>query len=333
VPNKRNLLLEGAEMQRWAVPAAIIVAVQYAFALLIEARVGYHYERTLLVYLDIGLRTATAGVMAYTLARFFGYAREKELRPTRRLLLDLPRCSSFVLGTALVTMQMAVLTWTKIMLPIAEPFWAGHLLAGFDHALFGTDPWRIAASLFGWAEPLIDVAYISWLPIKFIILAMLLAAPESDRKTRLVVSYFLIVGFTAIGQYLLSSAGPLFYDRLSYSNRFAGLPLEPWVKATSDYLWLHYQHRGTDVGAGISAMPSLHVAIALWFALAVRAYAPRFSFVGFTYYALIFVGSVLLGWHFFADGMAATVLTLLAWRIAAWNSAVPRESRRALLVT
>jgi hypothetical protein len=65
----------------------------------------------------------------------------------------------------------------------------------------------------------------------------------------------------------------------------------------------------------------------------VRAYAPRFSFVGFTYYALIFVGSVLLGWHFFADGMAATVLTLLAWRIAAWNSAVPRESRRALVVT
>jgi hypothetical protein len=333
VPNRRILLLEGAEMKRWAVPAAIIVAVQYAFALLIEARAGYHYERTLLVYADIGLRIATAGVVAYTVARFFAYASRKELQPTRRLLLDLPRCSSFVLGTALVTMQMAVLTWTKIMLPIADPFWADPVLASFDHAIFGTDSWRIAASLFGWAEPLIDVAYISLLPIKFIVLAMLLAAPESVRKTRLLVSYFLIIGFTAIGQYLLSSAGPLFYDRLDHSNRFAGLPLEPWVKATSNYLFEHYGRGGTDVGAGISAMPSLHVAIALWFALAVRAYAPRLSFVGFAYYALIFVGSVLLGWHFFADGVAATVLTLLAWRTAAWNSAISRTSPRTLLAT
>jgi hypothetical protein len=320
-------------MKSWAVPATIIVAVQYVFALLVEARVGYHYERMVLVYLDVGLRIATVAVVAYILTSFVACVREKELRPTRRLLQDLPRCSSFVLGTALVTMQMAVLTWTKIMLPIAEPFWAGTVLANFDHALFGTDPWRIAAFMFGWAAPLIDVAYISWLPIKFVILALLLAAPESHQKTRLLISYFLIVGSTAIGQYLLSSAGPLFFDRLGHGNRFADLHLEPWVKGTSSYLWKHYELRDGEVGSGISSMPSLHVAISLWFAFALRAYAPRFSFVGFGYYALILIGSVLLGWHFFADGVAATVITLVAWRIAARNLTFAQESPRALLVT
>jgi PAP2 superfamily protein len=320
-------------MRSWAVPAAIIVAIQYVFAVLVQARVGYHYERTLLVYLDIGLYIIVAAVTAYAVARFLTYAREKELQPTRRLLRDLPRCSSFVLGTLLVTMQMAVLTWTKIMLPMAVPFWAGAVLAGFDHALFGIDPWRIAAAVFGWAAPIVDTAYISWLPIKFVVLAMLFAAPESERKTRLLVSYFLIIGFTAIGQYLLSSAGPVFYERLGFGNRFSGLHLEPWVKATSSYLWDHYRLGGVDVGAGISAMPSLHVAIALWLALAIRAYAPRIAFVGYSYYAVIFIGSVLLGWHFFADGIAATAITLLAWRIAARNVTFRRESSRALLVT
>jgi hypothetical protein len=222
-----------------------------------------------------------------------------------------------VLGTVLVAVQMGVLTWTKIMLPLASPFWADPVLANFDHALFRVDPWRIAEVLFGWGAPLVDAAYVTWLPIKFLTLATLLASRESCNKAQALLSYFLIMAFTAIGQYLLSSGGPVFFERLGFGDRFAALPIEPWVKLTSSYLWHDYARAGGDIGTGISAMPSLHVAIALWVALVIRARAPRWKFLGFLYFALILVGSVLLGWHYAADGIAATAIALLSWRLAA----------------
>ena len=64
-------------------------------------------------------------------------------------------------------------------------------------------------------------------------------------------------------------------------------------------------------------MPSLHVAIALWVALVVRAYIPRAAFLGFAYFALILIGSVLLGWHYSVDGIVSVIIVLVAWRTAA----------------
>jgi hypothetical protein len=303
-------------IKNWAVPAAIIIAVEYLFALLIGAKVGFRYQIPFAAYSAIGASIAFAGVTAFSLVKIIGYAGERESRPWRRLVSDLPRCTGFVLGTMLVGVQMAVLTWTKIMLPIAVPFWAGPYLASFDEAIFGTDPWRITEVMFGWASTTIDGAYMTWIGFKFATLAILLAAPESQKKARALLSYFLIVSFTALGQYVLSSAGPIFYARLGFGDRFADLPIEPWVKVTSSYLWHDYLRAGGDIGTGISAMPSLHVAIALWIALVLRSYAPRLAFLGFGYYALISIGSVLLGWHYAADSIAATAITLISWRLA-----------------
>jgi hypothetical protein len=304
-------------IKSWALPAAIIIAVEYAFALLIGAKVGFRYRIPFEIYAIIGASIASAGIAAFSLVRFINYAREREQRPGRRLLAELPRCSGFVLGTFLIGVQMAVLTWTKIMLPLAVPFWAGPYLVSLDRAIFGTDPWRIAEGLFGWAADIIDGAYMTWIVLKFTTLAILLAAPESRKKAQALLAYFLIVASTAVGQYVLSSAGPIFYTRLGFGDYYAALPIEPWVRVTSSYLWHDYLRAGGDIGTGISAMPSLHVAIALWIAFVLRTYASRWAFLGFGYYALICIGSVMLGWHYAADGIAATAITLLSWRLAA----------------
>jgi hypothetical protein len=175
----------------------------------------------------------------------------------------------------------------------------------------------IVEPLFGWAARTVDGAYATWLLVKFVTLGAVLAAPESRRKAEVLLSYFLIVGSAALGQYLLSSGGPVFYARLGFGDRFAALPIEPWVQVASSYLWTDYLRAGGDVGTGISAMPSLHVAIALWVALVLRAYLPRMAVVGYLYFALILIGSVLLGWHYACDGIAAIAITLVCWRAAA----------------
>lgn len=312
-------------------PAAAIISIEYVFALLIGIKAGFRYRIPFDSYAITGAGVALLGITIFAVSKFVRYAAQREPRPARRLLAEFSRCYGFVIGTMLVAVQMAILTWTKIMLPLTSPFWADPLLADVDHAVFRADPWRIAEALFGWAAPMIDGAYVTWVLVKFVTLATVLAAAESRKKTQALIAYFSIMACTALGQYLLSSGGPVFYARLGFGDRFDALPIEPWVKVTTSYLWTDYLRAGGDIGTGISAMPSLHVAIALWFALVMRAYLPRAAMIGYLYFALILVGSVLLGWHYAADGIAAIAITLISWRAAGSVSVALR--RRSLRQT
>jgi len=305
-------------VRAWVIPTLIIILIEYVAALSIGAAVGFNYSIPFVTFAVLGLFIGGSCIAAAIVTLLGLYAWQGEPRPARRLLAYRPRFTSFFLGVVFVTAQMGVLMWLKIMLPIATPFWADPLLAALDHRLFGVDPWRLTHDLFGWASPLIDRAYVTWTPAKFATLALVLAFPEGRRKTQAIIAYFLMVSTAALGQYLLSSGGPVFYQMLGLGDRFADLPIEPWVETTRAYLWSDYLRSGGKIGGGISAMPSLHVAVSLWIALVVRSYVPKASLVGWTYFGLIFVGSIHLGWHYALDSIAAVVLALLAWAVACW---------------
>jgi hypothetical protein len=304
-------------MRSWAVPAAIIVAIEYAVALFIGMRVGFHYSIPFAAYAITAATIVTVAAAIAVVARLFVYARQKESHPTRRLIAEAPAFAGFAVGVVLVALEMGVLTWTKIMLPIASPFWADPILANIDHAIFHAEPWRVANYLFGWAAPLIDKAYVTWVFFKFGTLVLLLVLPESRRKARALLSYFILMATVALGQYLLSSAGPVLYAQMGFGDRYAALPIHPWVEAGRSYLWQDYLRGGGRIGTGISAMPSLHVAIALWLALVARAYVRRLSPIAFGYFGMILIGSVLLGWHYAVDGIAAVAIAFIAWYAAA----------------
>lgn len=71
---------------------------------------------------------------------------------------------------------------------------------------------------------------------------------------------------------------------------------------------------------GISAMPSMHVGLTLWLALVLRH--TRWAKLTWTYFVLIWLGSVHLGWHYASDGLVAGLAILLIWRCApflAWK--------------
>ncbi len=304
-------------MRSWAIPAAIIVAIEYVFALAIGLRVGFHYRMPFETYLTLGLVFAGIGISLIIVIKLAIYAREREQAPTRRLLSELPYLLSFSVGLILTALQITALTWTKIMLPIASPFWADPLLANVDHALFGADPWVLAQHMFGWAAPVIDKAYVTWAPLKFATFLFLICMPESATKSRALVSYFLMMAAVAVGQYLLPSAGPVFYAQLGYGERFESMPIGPWVATARNYLWHDYLQAGGSVGSGISAMPSLHVASALWMALVWRSYHRFAGLIALAYCGLITIGSVLLGWHYAVDAIAAALITFAAWIVGA----------------
>ena len=111
--------------------------------------------------------------------------------------------------------------------------------------------------------------------------------------------------------YLFSSMGPLFtgvYDPSIAPDS---------VRLAAEFLWANYQARGALIGGGISAFPSMHVAIAAWLAIVLTNRGwPK---VGIAYFFAVFVCSVVLGWHYAIDGAAGAAVAMTADRLAqAW---------------
>ena len=118
---------------------------------------------------------------------------------------------------------------------------------------------------------------------------------------------------------LLSSAGPIFYDRIFGGTAFAALretlrARGAWlVLAEFDRMWASLASVRPGLAAGISAVPSIHVAICVWSVLVARAMAPRAAPYAFVYAALIWIGSVQLGWHYITDGLVGALGMLAIW--------------------
>ncbi len=138
----------------------------------------------------------------------------------------------------------------------------------------------------------------------------------------------------------VASAGPI-YARLdrgspSYDDLLARLaaaeqvsPL--FVRVSAFSLWEAVRQPGTSLGDGISAFPSLHVAIAWLATLAMGRVHPLLGLIGGGYALLIVIGSIMLGWHYALDGEAGIAGASLAWLAAGWlaNRAERRDSVRS----
>jgi len=299
---------------RWIISALAILCVEYLATFLIGLTVGFSRQVPFQTFAVTGSTLAAIGFAVAVVWQLFCLWREGQENPARHLVARLPW--SVAVGIMLVACQFAVLNWAKVMMPAAVGFWADPMLAEFDSLLFGQDPWRISHQLFGQFTPLIDSIYAFWAPTNFVFLFFLLYLPACTDKTQAMTAYFLIMACGTLGQYLGASAGPIFYELLHLGDRFQDIPVTPWVANARDYLWSDYLRGGGLIGAGISAMPSVHVAVALWMALVARALLPRLQVIGWAYFAVILVGSVHLGWHYAIDGLVSCVLTLAAWRLA-----------------
>ena len=295
------------QRQAWVVPAVAIVAVEYAAAIAIGRASGAHYSIPLATYVLTALT-----IVALSLLVVIGVRLARALRAGDQPL-PVERFGFFAMGVLLVGFQIAVLNWLKVEMPLTVGFTADAALARADALLFRTDPWRITHALFGWATSFIDRAYVTWGAAKFATVFIVLALPNSPLRSRCIVTYFLVAAGGSLGQYLAPSAGPVFYELLGLGDRFRELPVAPWMDVTRSYLWADYLRSGGHVGSGISAFPSLHVAMAVWIALVIRAYQPRFQAIGWAYFSMILLGSVHLGWHYALDGIAAVALAWFAW--------------------
>lgn len=277
--------------------------------------------RTLLVSASLFMMLWIAGV-AVTITR-----RRAE-RPTATLFRMirwrkrwLMRSGFFLL---VVVLFIRCFSSFKIAIPSLNPFWADPWLIELDYKTFGTDPWVLTHAVFGkFGTVVLDRIYILWFVMMPLTIGWVCFAHDPKLQIRglmcYVLSWSVLGGAVAVG---LSSVGPCFYEQFYGSQRFT--PLMEQLGAISAhheimaFRTMNFLIGSLDednIGGGIAAMPSLHVAMALLTFLCVYSYTSSRALKVFTglFGIAIFIGSVHLGWHYAWDGIISIIGVGIFW--------------------
>lgn len=308
-----------------------LVALQAAFvvtlALVSSRSIPFEFGRPMMA--GIALWSAGVGFMI-TRNGIMSLRSETPLKSFRDGLLS--EGSLFVRAFKLMlvlAVAIALHGWAKSMIPyVTGGYWADPYLANVDHRIFGQDPWWLFRS--DLLKPLYAFTYVWWFAYVFGMQGVL-AFSKADHS-RLFVAYLVTLIFAGtMGQYVLPSAGPMFYERVGFGPRFHELVAtnDPTYTLFANYLWSHYQSGGADLGTGISAMPSMHVALAVWAIFAAWALWRPLAAPAAIYAALVWCDSIASGWHYATDGVVGALAAVVAWKISALDGAKLRLWRPA----
>lgn len=221
-------------------------------------------------------------------------------------------------------------TSIKNLLPVLNGgFTDDHFQAELDAWLhMGVDPWSWLHHALGsdWLTAVLEYNYsIVWFFVCFGILFFVTTSPMADavRKRYLLLFVFvwIVCGNVLAGLFL--SAGPIFYGEVvGDHSRFADLMAilgqgneASVVMGYRDYLWRLHESGEAGFGSGISAFPSIHVALTMMNALFVNHYSRRLGLVAFAYVGVIQLSSVYLGWHYAIDGYVSIVAVTVAYLV------------------
>ena len=308
-----------AREREWVLASALMTLLLGATAVLLMARLGFKElpspATSLTSWTIWTLACAVFSFLLYTFRLMFrGTANPLSLM-AENFRRDRWRFLLIPVGMLLGGLDLYAFMIVKPELNVLFPFWADPLFADIDQAIFGADPWRLLA---GMQPPWLGWVYsLGWFLSLLFTLYWVLQKPASNEKSTALIAYFATWSvFGPVAQALLSSAGPIFYDRIGLGDRFAGLSVLPVTQAISDYLWTLYETRSLAPGAGISAMPSMHIATAAWVVFACRSFHSRLTIPAAMFGIFMLFCSVALGWHYAVDGIVGAAGAALCFYLS-----------------
>ena len=212
----------------------------------------------------------------------------------------------------------------KRSVPQFVPFYADPQFAAADRFLFGADPWRLTHAVIGpLGTVMLDRIYILYFLVLVLTLIWLCTTRDLRFQIRGLLSFvaiWLVLG--VVMATMMSSVGPMFYRDFYHEGTFdpllqrlhaidAASPLKLFEAAD----WLRTAEHAGTIGAGIAAMPSLHVGKA-WFAVLLVQH--RFgrhwlTAASLAFFAAMWIASVHLGWHYAVDGMVSVIMVTAIW--------------------
>ncbi len=328
-------------------PLYALVGLFVLFGLVHSLGAGYSVLSTLQTYLVKW--AASFGILGPFFALTIGVTHitlrmKGRKRLAYRTMIEPRRLGRLASGT--VFMVTAGLLFTtvfssmKATFPMGRDFPFDILHAEIDRMLhFGIDPFHY---LYGfakheWVLRIIELNYnVVWFAVAYFSLYFVMTSPRTGavrlRFAATWLSSWLVVGIAMASQWL--SAGPIYYGRVTgdvarfaEQNAFLSLNADLPGSASSfqEYLWFLHTSGHAGVGSGISAFPSMHVALVVVVALFASEYSRRLGALAWAYFALIQFSSVYLGWHYAIDGYASLVTVVaLYWALRKLMPVLPR---------
>lgn len=202
----------------------------------------------------------------------------------------------------------------------------------WDRAIFfGYDAWQVLQPVLGYPYVTagLSVLYQTWLLLLYFgCLFMIYAEIDSRLRRQFFLTY--VLSWTVIGAAMatmLASVGPCFVnpliglhdfdEQMAYLHRVDEI-VPVMVLPVQEMLLKWHSANVNGLGSGITAMPSMHVAIAYLFWLAMRRISkPAGIFFG-AYFAIIWIGSVHLAYHYAVDGLVSVIAVTVLWRVSGW---------------
>jgi len=271
-----------------------------------------------------------------------GLMRERPAQPTRflaeryRQRLRDPRFAAALLTLAVLVAFMPFFSRVKSMIPLFNAFTWDATFIAWDRALFlGRDAWEAMQPLLGHPPITAALAYLyhAWILLIYLgTLYLLFYRSAAPVRREYLVGFLLI--WTVIGGVMataLASVGPCFVGPILGDQTFAAqmayleaanreVPI--LTLPVQEMLLEWYRDDSRGLGSGITAMPSMHVAMAMLFWLAIRQVSPAAGRFFFVFMVLIWIGSVHLAYHYAVDGLVSVIATAMLWwaanRLIAW---------------
>lgn len=251
---------------------------------------------------------------------------------------DVLRARIPVIGLALAASVFlhAGFTILKNVMSFITPYYADPFMANLDKTLhFGVDPWVIAHRIGDYLPTdLMIYSYLTIWALPAFALPVIIALTDGDRARMMRTLIIYATAWIFIGNVLAFaglSVGPVYYDRLLGGERFSGLTaalVESGVAAsgighTQQALWDIYAGKSALIGSGISAFPSVHVAIATVTAIYMCERSKWLVPLAVTFLFFTFYLSVFTGYHYAVDGYASFIIVIgIWWLLRRRNNAV-----------
>jgi hypothetical protein len=238
----------------------------------------------------------------------------------------IPRIAGVVVTAVLMPLFLNTYGSWKGMIPHLHPFALDPAFTELDRLIhLGRLPWELLQPVLGYpaVTRTIDVLYILWLPLNAGVLVWQGWSRRGDRS-RFFLSYMLVyIVLGTAAAIALSAAGPCYYQAVTgrpspYAPLMAYLTAldvdQPLIALrVQRTLWENYATGRNMPFVGISAMPSVHVAVAVLFALIGWRTSKWLGWFFTAYAFVVLIGSVHLGWHYAVDGYASILGALAIW--------------------
>lgn len=217
----------------------------------------------------------------------------------------------------------------KSMIPLLNEYDWDPVFIRWDRWLLGQDAWLLLQPVLGYpiVTSAISACYQIWiLLLYFGCLLMCFHPAAAVVRQRFFLVY--LASWGVIGAALatvFASVGPCFLEPLTGNQTFAA-QMEYLNAANQQFpvfslkvqdlllTWFSRDERG--LGSGITAMPSMHVAVAFLYVLACWNISMRLRVATTAFCVVILLGSVHLAYHYLVDGLVSIVVVSVLWWLA-----------------